>query len=454
MNRATTKRLKRIFGKDGFDVSPVELMFYEYDASLDRGQPDAVVFPETTAQVVELVKLAGELGISLTARGAGTNLSGGSVPIDGGIVVEFCKMKRILDVDPANLRAVVQPGVVNLELNMALAKHGCFYAPDPASQRVSTMGGNIAENAGGPHCLKYGVTTNHVLGLEVVLSDGSVARLGGPALDTPGYDLTGAFVGSEGTFGLVTEITVRIMRKPETVKTMLAIFDKIEDAADTVSAIIAAGIVPTTLEMMDQAATQAVEESFNCGYPMDAEAVLIIEADGAKANVEREAAGIEEICRAHGVRDIQVAKDAAEAEALWRGRKGVLSALARISPYYLALDGTVPRTKLPEVLRKVIEIGKRRGFRVANVLHAGDGNLHPFISLDDPSQAHAGLEAGFEMLQACVDAGGTISGEHGIGLEKRDAMPFVFSDDDLAMMKAVRDVFDPNGMMNPKKIFA
>ena len=454
LDKKAIKRLGRIFGKDGFDVSQAELMFYEYDAGLDRGKPAAVVFPERTGQVVEVVRLAGELGLPLVARGAGTNLSGGSAPVAGGIVVALANMNRILHIDYESLRAVVQPGVVNLDLNNALADKGYFYAPDPASQKVSTLGGNVAENAGGPHCLKYGVTTNHVLALEVVMPDATVARLGGPGLDPPGYDMAGLFVGSEGTLGIVTEVTVRIMRKPEAVQTMLAVFDRLEDAADAVSAIIAAGIVPTTLEMMDQAAMGAVEESFQCGYPLDAAAVLIIEVDGLREGIARQADRIVDMCHRHRARQVHTAADAQEADRLWQGRRGVLSALARVSPNYVVCDGTVPRAALPAVLRQIVVLAQEQGFKVANVLHAGDGNLHPFISLRGPEQAQEAMHLAMDMLRVCAQAGGTITGEHGVGTEKRAAMSFVFSPDDIEAMAALRDVFDPQRIMNPRKIFA
>ncbi|MBM4045300.1 MAG: FAD-binding protein [Planctomycetes bacterium] len=430
-------------------------MAYEYDAGVDRRRPDAVVFPTRKEQVVEVVKLAGAEGVPFVARGAGTNLSGGSIPAKGGLIVEFARMNRILELDIPNQRAVVEPGVINLDLNAALAEHGYFYAPDPASQKVSTMGGNVGENSGGPHCLKYGVTTNHVLGLEVVLPDGELARFGGKAFDAPGYDLTGLFVGSEGMFGLVTEITVRILRQPEAVKTLLAVFNTIEDAADSVSAIIARGILPATLEMMDKAVMEVVEASFHCGYPLDAEAVLIAEVDGLRDGLERLAESITEICRAHRAREVRAAKDAAEAAQLWAGRRGAFGAIARLSPGYLTMDGTVPRTELPRVLRGSLAIGRKYGLRAANVFHAGDGNLHPLLLFDerDPAQAEAAHLAAMEILALCASAGGTITGEHGVGLEKRAAMPLVFSEADLDAQKKVRAAFDPTGLCNPGKMF-
>jgi len=336
-----------------------------------------------------------------------------------------------------------------------VAKDGYLYAPDPASQKVSTLGGNIGENSGGPHCLKYGVTTNHVLGLEVVLPNGEIVEMGGKALDGLGYDLTGLLVGSEGTLGIVTKITVRLLRQTEAVKTMLAIFDSIGDAAEAVSTIIASGIVPATLEMMDNLFIHAVEDSLQCGYPRDAEAVLIIELDGVRDGMDRLAGHVMDLCKENNVREVRVAKSEEERDQLWAGRRGAFGALARLSPNYFILDGTVPRTKLPEVLRKVIDIAKKHDLKVANVFHAGDGNLHPCLLYDDrdEKQKKATRAAGLEILQACADAGGTLSGEHGIGVEKQNAMPLVFGPSDLQAMKRIADVFDPLGRCNPGKIF-
>jgi glycolate oxidase len=345
--------------------------------------------------------------------------------------------------------------VVNLDLVVEAARHGLLYAPDPASQKTCTLGGNVGENAGGPHCLKYGVTTNHVLGMEVVTSDGEVVQLGGKALDAPGYDLTGVFVGSEGMFGVATKITVRLMRPPEGVKTMLAIFNSIEEASEAVSAIIAAGIIPATLEMMDKQIIHAIEESFHAGFPLDAEAALIVEVDGVRDGLERVAERVKEICRWNRVREVRMAADEAERAQLWAGRRGAFGALARLSPNYLVMDGTVPRTQLPRILRETIRIAKKHGLRVGNVFHAGDGNLHPPIQFDgrQPTEALAARKAGEEILKLCAAAGGTITGEHGVGTEKAEFLSLIFSDDDITIMKAVMRAFDPQSLCNPGKVF-
>jgi glycolate oxidase subunit GlcD len=344
--------------------------------------------------------------------------------------------------------------VITLDLQTAAAKKGLQYAPDPASQKTSTLGGNVGENSGGPHCLKYGVTTNHVMGVTMVLFDGTVAELGGKAPDMPGYDLTGLVVGSEGTLGIATEIILRLIEQPEAVKTMLSIFDSIEDAGNTVSAIIAEGIVPATLEMMDKLVIKAVEESVHAGYPLDAEAVLIIELDGLKDGMERLSTRIIEICRANRAREIKIAKDDAERNILWTGRRGAFGAVSRLRPSYMVCDGTVPRTRLPEVLKKVTEIGRKYDLPIGNVFHAGDGNLHPLILFDyrDAEETARVKKAGTEILRLCVDVGGTISGEHGIGLEKLEEMSFVFSQDDIAAMWKLKNAFDPIGQLNPGKV--
>jgi glycolate oxidase len=413
-----------------------------------------VVLPTSTEQVAAVVKVCHREGIPFTARGAGTNLSGGSIPVQGGIIIGLTRMDRLLDIDIENQRAVVEPGYLNFDLSNALAPFGYYFAPDPASQKASTLGGNVGENAGGPHCLKYGVMTNHVLGLEVVLPDGSIIQTGGKSLDGPGYDLTGLLVGSEGTFGIVTKMTVRIMRLPEAVKTLLAIFESIDDAASAVSDIIGRGILPATLEMMDRTVIEAVEMAYDAGYPLDAEAVLIIELDGVRDGQDRVAEEIAAICRKRNVREVKVAKDQAERDRLWAGRRGAFGAMSKLRPNCSVNDGTVPRTRLPEVLRKVGEIGKRHRITVGNVFHAGDGNLHPtvlFSSLDKDETMRA-TNVGRDILQACAEAGGTISGEHGIGLEKKDAMKLIFNSEDLAAMRQLKKAFDPRGLCNPQKI--
>ena len=448
------REMESIVGKANVVHTHSGLLTYEYDASLYRGMPDAVAYVTTAEQVSQLVKLASRAEIPFLARGSGTNLSGGTVPSRGGIVIEMSRMNRILEIDVKNQRAVVEPGVFNLVLQNALVPHGYRYAPDPASQKVSTLGGNVGENAGGPLCLKYGVTTNHVLGLEVVLPDGKIVQLGGKALDYPGYDLTGIVVGSEGTLGIVTKITVRIMRLPEAVKTFLAIYDSVEDAGETVSEIIAEGIVPSTLEMMDKVVMKAVEEAVHAGYPLDAEAVLIIELDGLTDGMDRLAQRITAVCKKNNVREVKVAASEAERTKLWAGRKGAFGAVGRLAPSYMVNDGTVPRTQLPQVLAKVAEVGEKYGLTIGNVFHAGDGNLHPLILFDerDKEQLEQVKKASLEILQACVDVGGTISGEHGIGTEKLEAMWFIFGWEDLEAMWKVKRAFDPKNLSNPGKV--
>ncbi len=453
-NAKTLKRLSQIVGREGILSTCADLKVYEYDASLERGRPAAVVFPNSREQVVGVVKVAHAERIPFVARGSGTNLSGGSIPPEGGLVIEFSRMDKILEIDTENLTATVEPGLYNIGLSSALAPYGYYYAPDPASQKVSTFGGNVGENSGGPHCLKYGVTTNHVLGLEVVLSDGEVVELGGKTSDHPGYDLVGVFVGSEGTLGIVTQVVVRIMKLPETAKTFLAIYDSIEDAGESVSAIIARGILPATLELMDKTVIAAVEASLKAGYPLDAEAVLIIELDGLKDSMDRLSDQIIETCKKHGAREIKAAQTAGEREALWAGRRGAFGAIARVAPNYLVTDGTVPRNRLPEVLRQVGEIGRKYELLIGNVLHAGDGNLHPLILFDerDKEQREKVLRAGMEILKACTDVGGTISGEHGIGLEKISAMHLVCGINDLQALRHVKETFDPSYLSNPRKV--
>ncbi len=446
--------LAQIVGRENALVSEMDLMLYGYDASLYRGRPDCIILPGSTEEVSKIVGFAHKEGIPIVARGSGTNLSGGTIPSRGGIVLHFSRMNRILEIDTENQRAVVEPGIFTLVFKNELARYGYVYQPDPASEKVSTFGGNVGENSGGPHCLKYGVTTNHILGAEVVLSDGEIIQIGGKALDNPGYDLTGVFVGSEGTLGIATKIILRIMPKPEAVKTMLAIYNTLDDAGTTVSAIIADGIIPATLEMIDKLTIKAVEESIQAGYPLDAEAVLLIELDGIKDGMERLAERVMEICKKNNVREVKAATNEEERTQLWAGRKGAFGAVARLRPNYLVCDGTVPRTKLPEVLGKVMEVGKKYNLPIANVFHAGDGNLHPLILFDERdeeelSKVHA---AGSEILKLCADAGGTISGEHGIGAEKMKEMFFVFTPRDMAAMRKVKMAFDPKDIYNPGKV--
>lgn len=447
--------LRRIVGKSNVLDSAVDLQLYQYDAYLEERRPDAVVFVHSTEEVAGVVRACNRYDAPFVPRGGGTNLSGGSIPFKGGVVLEMIRMNRILEVDRPNLRARVEPGLFNLELGMALAPLGYQYLPDPASQKAATLGGNVAENSGGPHCFKYGVTTNHVLGLTVVLADGEIAKIGGKAPDAPGYDLTGLFVGSEGTLGVCTEVVVRIVRLAEGVKTMLAVYDSIEAGSETVSAIVAAGMVPATLEMMDRLVIKAVEESIHCGLPLDCATVLIIEVDGLKDDLDVQARAIAELCKAHGAREVRVAQDETERAMLWAGRRGAFGAVARITPSYLVCDGTVPRTALPKVLRKVAEVSKKYNLMIPNVFHAGDGNLHPLILFDwrDADQKARVMKAGMEILRLCVEAGGTISGEHGVGLEKIDAMRLVFTEADIGSQVRVKRAVDPRNLANPGKMF-
>ncbi len=448
------EELIEIVGKENVLSSETDLLLYGYDASLFKGKPDCIVLPGSTEDVSKIVKFAHASGIPVIGRGSGTNLSGGTVPTRGGIVLHFSRLNKILEIDIENERVVVEPGIFTLVLKNQLARYGFVYQPDPASEKVSTLGGNFGENSGGPHCLKYGVTTNHILGAEVVLSDGEVIQVGGKTLDNPGFDLTGILVGSEGTLGIATKLVLRIMPKPEAVKTMLAIYNTLEDAGRTVSGIIADGIVPATLEMLDRLTIKAVEESIHAGFPLDAEAVLLIELDGLKDGMERLAERIMEICKKNNVREVKAAKTEAERTQLWAGRKGAFGAIARLRPNYLVCDGTVPRTKLPEVLTKVMEVGKKYNLVIANVFHAGDGNLHPLILFDERNEEELRKVhlAGSEILKICADAGGTISGEHGIGTEKMKEMFFVFTPQDIGAMKKVKMAFDPENVYNPGKV--
>ena len=454
-HKALVEELRQIVGKANVLDSGVDMQLYQYDAYLEERRPDAVVFVNSTDEVAGVVKLCNKHGVPFVPRGGGTNLSGGTIPFKGGVVIEMIRMNRILEIDRPNLRARVQPGMFNLEFGNTLIPLGYQYLPDPASQKAATLGGNVAENSGGPHCFKYGVTTNHVMGLTVVLPDGQVAKIGGKAPDTPGYDLPGVFVGSEGTLGVCTELVVRILRLAEGVKTLLAIYDSIEEGSETVSAIVAAGMVPATLEMMDQLVIKAVEESIHCGFPLDCATVLIIEVDGLKDDLEIQTQAIVDLCKAHGAREVRVAKDDAERAMLWAGRRGAFGAVARLAPSYLVCDGTVPRTALPKVLRKVAEVGKKYNLQIPNVFHAGDGNLHPLILFDwrDAEQKARVMKAGMEILELCVEMGGTISGEHGVGLEKIDAMRLVFSEADIRGQVRVKQAFDPRNLANPGKMF-
>ena len=448
------KRLKEIVDPEYVLTSEMDLALYSYDASLEKGKPDVVVLPNSTEEVSKIMALAYQEKIPILGRGSGTNLTGGTIPTKGGIVLHFSRMNRILNLDYENLTATAEPGVITLDLQTRILKDGYIYQPDPASQKVSTLGGNVGENSGGPHCLKYGVTSNHVQGLEVVLIDGTVIQTGGESRDNPGFDLTGLFVGSEGTIGLVTKVILKLEKAPEAVKTMLAIYETIEDGANTVSAIIAEGIIPATLEMMDNTVMRAVEETIKVGYPLDAAAVLIIELDGMPEGMDEKALKIMEICKQNNVREVKLAKDETERAILWAGRKGAFGSVGQVRPSYLCCDGTVPRTKLPEVLNKVIEIGKKYNLPIGNVFHAGDGNLHPLIMFDesDPDELQRVHKISTEILKLCVDAGGTISGEHGVGLEKLKETHFIFNEGDLQLERDIKSAFDADDILNPGKM--
>jgi len=455
LDKKIRKKLLRLFGKADVLLEPEDLFFYQYDASLDRGMPDAVVFPRSAEQIVALVKLVKEHHLPLIPRGSGTNLSGGTIASWGGIIIQFSHLNRILEIDIDNRCAVVEPGVYNLDLQTALAPYGFYFAPDPASQRVSTIGGNVAENAGGPHCLKYGVTANHILGLEIVTADGEVLQLGGKGEPPPGYDLMSLIIGSEGTLGIVTRATVKILPLPETIKTMLAIFGSMEQAANAVSEIIARGIIPATLEMMDKPIIQTVEKAHHLGYPLDAEAVLLVELDGPAAGMEAQATEIKNICQSNGAYQIDSAETGDQRDALWKGRRLSFGSLTMLQPSIMIADGTVPRSKVPAVLNKVMQICDKYKLKVGNVFHAGDGNLHPFILFDErnPVATQKVKQACDEILKVCIQQGGTISGEHGIGLEKKNAMKMLFTNAELAAMQRIKTIFDPEGILNPNKIF-
>jgi len=448
--------LRAVCGADAVLAGRDETLVYDCDAyTIDKHLPQVVVLPRSTEQVSRVVQLARREGMPFVARGAGTGLSGGALARQGGVIIALTRMKRILEIDLRNRRITAEAGAVNLALTRAVSERGYQYAPDPSSQSACTIGGNVAENSGGPHTLKYGVTVNHVLGVKIVLPDGEIVQLGGKAAERPGYDLTGIVCGSEGTFGVVTEVTARLVRQPPAVRTMLAVFNSVDDATNTVSGIIAAGIVPAALEMMDQLVIQAVEAAFKFGFPTDAGACLIVELDGLEAGLDRQAERARALCMAHGAREVRSAATTAERTALWMARKKAIGAAGRLAPSNCTQDGVIPRTKLPQVLREIAEIGRRHRLRICNVFHAGDGNLHPVLLFDerDPEEVKRVLAAGSAILQACVDAGGSITGEHGIGVEKIDHMRSIFSETDLEVMSRLKQVFNPEELCNPGKIF-
>ena len=457
--RTLVERLERILGPGGVFHRPADLLVYEYDGSVDgaveTARPSAVALPTSTDQVAAVVKLANEAGLPVTARGAGTGLSGGAVAQAGGIIIALTRMDRVLEVDHVDRTALVEPGVINLELTERTLPGGHFFAPDPSSQKACTVGGNVAENSGGPHCLKYGVTTNHVLGLEVVLPDGRVVWTGGRAPGAPGYDLTGALVGSEGMLGIVTKALVRLTPVPEATTVLLAAFRDVDGASHAVTAVIAAGIVPAALEMMDALTIEAVEPACHAGYPLDAGAVLLIELDGGAEEVRATADEVSAHCRQAGATEVRVATGQAERDLLWKGRKMALAAMGRLAPNYYLHDTVVPRSKLPVTLRQVGEVSREYGLPIANVFHAGDGNLHPLMLFDrrERGAVERVLAASHDLLHYTVEVGGALSGEHGIGTEKRDYVTLVFSADDLAAMAGVKNSFDPRGCFNPEKLF-
>jgi glycolate oxidase len=449
-------RLRRDLGPERVITDRQRLRTYECDGLAHyRAVPGVVVLPETAEQCRLSVRACVEAGVPFVARGSGTGLSGGALPRADGVLIVTSRMRSIVELAPDDERAVVQPGVINLDVTRAATPAGYFYAPDPSSQQVCSIGGNVAENSGGAHCLKYGFTSTHVTGLEVATPDGELVRLGGRAPDPPGYDLVGAFVGSEGTLGIATEVTVRLTRLPESVRTLLAAFASPDSAGAATSAVIAAGIVPAAVEMMDALAIEAAEAAVNCGYPAGAGAVLIVELDGPAAEVDAQFVEVERFCRDAGAFEIRLAADDAERALFWRGRKSAFAAVGRISPDYIVQDGVIPRTALPEVLRRIAAIAAERGVRVANVFHAGDGNLHPLVLFDEaePGAAERAEQASAAILEECVAAGGSITGEHGVGVDKMAYMPRMFADADLDTMQLVRCAFDPAGLANPGKVF-
>lgn len=432
-----------------------ELLVYECDGYVvEKNTPEIVVFPETTEEVQAIVRLCHRDKVPFVPRGAGTSLAGGSLPVGGGVMISLTRMNRIIELAPEDRSAVVQPGVINSKLNSALKGTGFHFAPDPSSQGACTLGGNVATNSGGPHTLKYGVTVNHVLGVEFVSPEGDIIQLGGSLGSPDGFDCTGLFVGSEGTFGIVTKIWVKLTQNPPAVRTMLAIFNSIDDTTAAISAIIAAGIIPAALEMIDQGIIVALEDAFQFGFPLDAAAVLLIEVDGLEIDVDEEAETIANICRQHKAREIQRAKDDQERALLWKCRKQAFGAIGRLSPSYCTQDGVVPRTKVPEILRFIADVSQRHDVRILNVFHAGDGNLHPILLFDerDQNQIQRVLKASDEILSRCIELGGSVTGEHGIGVEKIDFMKRLYSDVDLAVMNDVRAVFNPQGLCSPGKL--
>jgi len=447
--------LRAIVGASYVLVEKEDVIVYEQDGSIFQVMPEVVVIPADVEQVSAVVKAAKRANVPIVPRGSGTGLAGGAVPAEGGIVLSLSRLDRILKIDLENRIAIVEPGVINADVTKTVANDGFFYAPDPSSQAACSIGGNVANNSGGPHTLAYGVTTNHVLGIEVVLDDGEIFWLGGEVPDTPGYDLCGVFVGSEGTMGIVTKVAVRLMRTRESVRTLLAIFDQMDHATQTVVDITSAGVIPAALEIMDRTTIEAVEKGAPVGLPLDAEAVLIVEVEGLREQTKRSVDLVQEICRRNHARETKVARDEFERQSLWKARKGAFGAMGTLAPNYYVQDGVVPRSKLPEMMRRVAAIGKQFNLRIANVFHAGDGNLHPNILFDmrTPGELDRVVEAGAATLLACIELGGSITGEHGVGLEKKAHIGLLFNAADLEAMTRVRKTFDPDGRFNPAKLF-
>jgi len=452
---ALVSQLREIVGEHYALFEKEDVVVYEQDGSIFQVMPEIVVVPGDVAQVAAVIKLAKEADVPIVPRGSGTGLAGGAVPAEGGIILSLARLNRILKIDLQNHLAIVEPGVINLDVTKAISKDGFFYAPDPSSQAACSIGGNVANNSGGPHTLAYGVTTNHVLGMEVVLDDGRIVWLGGEVPDTPGYDLCGIFVGSEGTMGIVTKVAVKLMRARESVRTLLAIFDDMDAATQAVVDITAAGIIPAALEMMDRTTIQAVERGAPVGLPHDAEAVLIVEIEDLKEHTDRALEIARSICQQNHARQVKLAADEIERQLIWKGRKGAFGAMGALAPNYYVQDGVVPRSRLPEMMRRIAAISKQYNLRIANVFHAGDGNLHPNILFDmrSPGELERVIEAGAATLRACIELGGSITGEHGVGLEKKAYIGLLFNEADLAAMARVRRVFDPDGRFNPAKLF-
>ncbi len=455
MNSSLLRELTSLLGPANVLHQHDDLLLFEYDGSVEKALPDLVVFPRTTQEVSAIVKLAVKHNVPIVGRGAGTGLSGGALALTGGLMLVFARMNRILEIDLENRRAVVQPGVVNLDITRAVEHAGLYYAPDPSSQKACTIGGNVAENAGGPHTLAYGVTVNHITSLEMVLPSGEIVRIGSRHGDATGYDLCGLFVGSEGTLALVTEITVKLSRKAEAVKTLLAIFDSVDDASQAVVEITAKGITPAACEMVDGWTLCVIEDYIHAGFPRDSAAILLLEVEGLRESIAEQASAINEVCMAHHAREVRTAKDAKERDLLWKGRKNAFGALGRLAPSNYVLDGVIPRSKLPQALHRIQEIGKQYNFGIGNIFHAGDGNLHPIVLYDprDPKAFDNAILASEEIIRYCVELGGALTGEHGVGMEKSELMTLLFSDADFDLMRRVHDAFNPACSLNPGKIF-